>query len=214
MSSLVIDFFEKEHWDSLNVTVRWNGVRRIQQESLREHMYTSMLIADVLLEEIFPEGEEEKWYLSVLKLKILRSAAKHDVDEIFSGDILHSVKYNVFNGEELKRLLNDFVNYELGNNFNKQNQSHKMIIDSLNYYGNEVVKNFVKLVDWISCIMYIYNEKSLGNKNFDKYLPKCKSKLFESIDELKISIAFYHKKDADLNVLEELKQYFNKKITI
>jgi 5'-deoxynucleotidase YfbR-like HD superfamily hydrolase len=207
-NNIIIDILEEEHWDAINVMVRWNGVRRINQESLRDHQYTATLFCDFLLEELFPD--KTKHYLVELKLKTLRSILKHDGEEMYTGDMLHNVKYNQHNGESLRKILNDYISHKLKQDFDLNIASHAMFVDSLSCYKDGVIKDICKVCDWLACLQYLKSEKSLGNTNFDKYITKCVKELLSSIAKSKISLNYFHKKDVDLTVYNILIEHLQK----
>jgi 5'-deoxynucleotidase YfbR-like HD superfamily hydrolase len=156
-------------FDSLNNIVRWNNHRRIMDETVAHHCYIVSIFANFIVEEIFKKCQSADIRILNIKLKVARASLFHEKGEIFSGDLSHIVKYNEYNGLKLRELLDDYINLRMDEEFPREGSvSNSLIRDASEYYESIVVKNIVKLADWLSSLYYLHKEISLGNNNFDK----------------------------------------------
>jgi 5'-deoxynucleotidase YfbR-like HD superfamily hydrolase len=207
--SMVIRLFNEEEWQSISSTIRWNSIQRIKDESLRDHLFLCAMFGRIIVEELF---SNDKPYLTEFKLETITSCMFHDFDEVFTGDILHHVKYNSISGNEIRQGLNKFVHAELQEKMflNDDYPSQKMFLHSI-FTNDKCVKSIVKVVDWLSCLHYVYSEKRLGNKNFDVYIEKCKNSLFQAIETSKYELSFRFPTDCNFKVYNEIKEKIAKR---
>ena len=202
MESLIVKIFTEEKWNAISSTTRWNSIPRIKDESLRDHLYLCTLFGRIIVEELFGN---DKPYLVEFKLDVVTACMFHDFDEIFTGDILHHVKHNNFNGSKIREAVDEFVHMKLREEFDRNLPSQKMLVDGIEIQ-DKTIKGIVKVVDWLSCLIYVESEKELGNKNFDSYIPKCKQELFEAIERSKFDINFRFPLDCNFTVYNQIKE--------
>ena len=100
---------------SLDNIHQWEERDSIVKESVSQHSFKVAAIAAYVLEEL---KKDEVLSSSPKFIEFAYNALKyallHDFDEsIILRDMSHMVKYNTFNGEEIRKVLNDFVEHEL-----------------------------------------------------------------------------------------------------
>lgn len=169
---------------NLRESVRWGNEARLLDINVASHSLTTSFMMYYLLADNGLYSNEK------LSIKLFFKAFLHDVNEIFVGDIISSVKHLSTNTEMYWRKIDKqsitnskFINTDL---------THKM-----NYYVNTCTKdinNICKLVDYINAF---YECKLYLNRNFNCKNPK---ELREEI------FSFYQK--------EELNQYISEKTII
>lgn len=161
--------------ERLNDIYRWSFYKVHKHENIPQHSYWVIFFSNLLIEELNPAGYLEDVF--DFKLKTLQQALYHDLDEIFTGDISHEVKNNGYNGGVLKELLSNLARIEMLNKFGSTSRSEE------NSFGSNVlnstiskdktISTIVKLADWLSFIKFAYNERELGNKQFEDILNYC-----------------------------------------
>lgn len=170
MENLLIKLFKDEDFDALNNTIRWNGKSRHNDESVGHHTYLVTVFVRVILEDMFQHLEpvDEGFDISqMMKLRVMTKALFHDFDETITGDVIHTVKYNKFNGEDIRNALEAYVHGAMAQKLDLGVPSELMIYESItDQKGFE--KYLVKLGDWLSVLFYISKEISLGNSRFKK----------------------------------------------
>ena len=159
-------FWEDPELDRINNMVRWNGLNRIKDETVAHHSYIVAFFSRILAEEIFEDNE--------MKFLILSYALSHDYDEIFTGDILNPFKYNEFNGNEVRGVIDDFLKFKIEQKFNTDSATDKMFRDVLNKtIIPPIARKIVKIADWISMYFYLKKERQLGNMGVDPQNRHC-----------------------------------------
>lgn len=177
MNNVFKEMLNDEHFNALNNTVRWNGATRLKDESVAHHSFLVAWFARIITEETFLYESE--------KLNIVTAAMFHDFDEMFSGDILFPVKYNSFNGEKIKKVIEEFNDHCVLEKFNKETKIDKMYRKFLITQNENVfVKSFIKLCDWLACLFYVYKEVAIGNTSMIERIFICEKKIQESAEKL------------------------------
>jgi 5'-deoxynucleotidase YfbR-like HD superfamily hydrolase len=158
------EIFSDPQYDQLNNLVRWNGLNRNNNESVAHHSFIVAWFSRLIVEELLPIGFE------AFKLEVTTYAIFHDFDEMFSGDITHDVKYNDFNGAEIKRMIDDFCTHSTKQKYDGSTPSSRILRENLLGEIEPSVKSIVKLADWLSMAYYVKKEINLGNKDlFEQY---------------------------------------------
>lgn len=191
----VEDLFFDERFDQINNISRWNGMLRLKEETVAHHSFIVAWFARVLSEEIFNH--------SVPKLTITSFALFHDFDEIFTGDIIHPVKYNQFNGTEIRKLLNEYNGFVIDNEFPKHvsksnNFMNVMLKDEVPMYAKAVVK----LCDWLSMKFYLLKEIKLGNHNVFKEYKYCSDNIEKAVETAVFELSLQKDYDVNLSIFE------------
>lgn len=171
--------FKDPDYDQLNNIVRWNGLNRIKDESVAHHSFIVSWFSRIIVENLFPVGNYE------MKLEVTTYAIFHDFDEMFSGDIVHSVKYNSFNGDKMRKLLDEYCNARTKEKFSGDSATDKLFrtyLDSGNI--NKTSKMIVKLADWLSMLFYIKKEIQLGNAGLFDQFTYCKEAMNKCVEDL------------------------------
>lgn len=187
----------------LDTVKRWDLNKTIKDENVSQHSFWVAFYATCISEELFPGSDPIS---CSIKLDVIRYALFHDFDEVFSGDINHTVKKNTVNGEEIQKLLKDFVTSKIREKFNDNTPFNRMISGYLLEEREEmkIVKGVVKVCDWLSFLKYLDNEKSLGNQTLDEVRAYCTLSLQKEILFLKDKVKQLSNVDYDLEPLENL----------
>ena len=87
---------------------QWSEKDTLKTESVSQHSYKVAIYTTVILEEMLGK-EELAERLQGFKLKCIQYAMFHDWDEsLIKRDISHETKYNKWNGDEFRALLDRF----------------------------------------------------------------------------------------------------------
>ena len=191
-------FLNDEDFDQLNNMVRWNGMNRIKDETVAHHSFMVAWFSRVLAEEIF--------YEDTIKLKITEYGLFHDFDEMFTGDVLHPLKYNEFNGVEIRNSIDEFLEYKINKKFSSNSKTDKMFQSVMNKDFPDFVSKIVKVADWLSMYFYIKKERQLGNKGVEKSREYCIKSTIHACDLAIESINNQKDYNSNINVLEQIKQ--------
>jgi 5'-deoxynucleotidase YfbR-like HD superfamily hydrolase len=170
-----------EQFDELNNIVRWAGMNKIKDETVGQHSFVVSWLARILSEEIFTDDSP--------KLLSITYATFHDFNEYITGDMNHNVKYNDFNGQDLRKSLNEYITHVVDCNFPKTGDNTQSMLNYL--LKDEVpncIKKLVKLCDWMSMVMYLNKEMNLGNTNVILKLDYCEKKMATAAEECIIAL--------------------------
>lgn len=178
--NIIERIFTDGSFDDLNNISRWNGLNRIKEETVAQHSYMVSLFSRLLIEEMAENIDKD---LSTrVKLFVTTYAIFHDFDEIITGDIKHTLKYDNSHGKELRDLLDKIVSSQVSLRFDDKTSSGNLILGNvLNDFSDfeYSLKKVVKLADWLSMLFFICKEKSLGNINLDFQFHYCIEKTNE-----------------------------------
>ena len=86
-NNISIQFLEG-FFDRMSDVIRYSGTKVLNKENLAEHSYYVSVLADGIAEDI-----EQKFDISIDRYKVLKYALYHDIEEIFTGDLVTPVKY-------------------------------------------------------------------------------------------------------------------------
>ncbi len=148
-----------DKFDTSNNLNRWNGTRVIKAETVAEHSYNVALFARVISEELLRDSKNYS-----LKLRIVSYALFHDFDETFTGDVSHDLKYDDEEGGSIRSIINKVIKKESENFLDKTKKSEALILDSMNHYDSNLIKNLIKICDWLAMCFYLKKEIEMGNK--------------------------------------------------
>lgn len=165
VSNIILDILNDPELIEVNALKRWNNKSTTSEETVPQHTFWVCIFARVIAEEM---GLDEKSTLQVITYALF-----HDLDEIFSGDIVHPVKYNKINGEQIRELLGEFVRHEVSKKFNGGTRAEGMMINYINGDVPKHVKLIVKCSDWLSMMQFCQHEVSMSNTNFDELITYC-----------------------------------------
>lgn len=157
---------------SLDNIHQWEERDSIIKESVSQHSFKVAAIAAYVLEELKKdEVLDSSPKFMEFAYNALKYALLHDFDEsIILRDMSHMVKYNTFNGEEIRKVLNDFVEHEL-----KRGE-----YDFVRCPDDDV-RIFVKLCDWIALLTFCQRNRIMGTQDFLSTEDYCINKMHELI---------------------------------
>lgn len=177
---------------------QWSEKDTHLEESVSQHSYKVAVFATTLFNKIYGRDHWDS-RLESLGYRITQYALFHDWDEaIILRDLSHELKYNDYNGEEIRNVINDYVKHESKNLplFLK-----KMIVGDIPPF----VKKFVKICDWMALLHFLKREKNLGNSCLEKERKYCLEQLDSSLDFL-FEIDFEENRPVSLNKWEIMDQ--------
>lgn len=156
----------------------WNGTPRNSPISLPHHSWWVTALTNLLCVEL-QMGDS-------FRLQAVNYAMFHDLDEMFTGDIMHPFKYNKLNGSDVRELIDNYVIEAATQSFQSGTEVGNHMIDLYdNVKSKQVkIKAMVKLADNLSLLNYCLTEVRSGNKFFDIHLEKCLSLIESSISNL------------------------------
>lgn len=163
MSDKVCSQFLKGFFDRMSDVIRYSGTKVLNKENLAEHTYYVSIIADGIAEDL-----RQKFDIEIDRYKVLKYALYHDIEEIFTWDIISPVKYKSEQlRQEFERVWNMILEEQLISHFEWNTHISQMILDTHRAYEewkNEILENkIVKLADILQAIWYTISEKNLGN---------------------------------------------------
>jgi len=153
----------KGFFDRMSDVIRYSWTKVLNKENLAEHTYYVSIIADGIAEDL-----EKKFSLEIDRYKVLKYALYHDIEEIFTGDIVSPVKYK---SETLRKQFEEVGNMileeQLKSHFAWNTHISEMILSTHGAYETgkkEILENkIVKLADILQAIWYTMSEKNLWN---------------------------------------------------
>jgi 5'-deoxynucleotidase YfbR-like HD superfamily hydrolase len=172
--NIIDKIFHDPDFDQLNNMVRWNGLNRIKDETVAHHSFFVAMVTRLLSEEIFDKNDCQN------KLFATTYGMFHDFDEMFTGDIVHGVKYGTKHGEELRYLLELIVKEKVAEKFDTSRNSEKLMSDIMSLEIPYHIKKLVKVADWLSMLFYLKKELSLGNTALVEQQIYCVQRVKES----------------------------------
>lgn len=190
----------------LDNIIQWQECDVHQRESVSQHSYKVVIFTRVLLEGIFPNNTEK---VLDFKLRVVDYAMFHDWDEaLINRDIAHSTKYNSYNGNEIREVLNQLI-YHLANQYFPPTKEDSKLINSNIVEPGKDVHDFVKVADWMAMLYFCIREVKLGNKAFHKkmmYISNGLSKAIEVV--IKMINDEFKGEEFNLAPLYKLIEYF------
>lgn len=174
--------------ETLDNIRQWEERDSIIKESVSQHSFKVSAIAVYLLKKLddcIIDDEVDIHFVynyDFFSSKVLYYAIMHDFDEAILGrDISHKVKYNDYNGNEIRECIDNFVANKSG--------EFKCFVEK----PSEEVRLFVKFCDWIALYTFIVRNENMGCKTFVSEKEYCKTNIERKYNE----------------VISMLKSYFN-----
>lgn len=165
---------------SLDCIHQWSERDSIIKESVSQHSFKVAAIANYILTLISLDDDAIKdarnHYDEFLDFKgnVLSYAIMHDFDEaIFGRDVSHTVKYNPYNGEHIRKAIDEYVEHTLETEF-----------FGLMKAPSHVVKRFVKLCDWLALLTFTTRNQNMGAKTFSNEDIYCRENIVKSMKEV------------------------------
>lgn len=187
--------FDKD-FDQLNNMVRWNGMNRIKDETVAHHSFIVTWFTRLIVEEVFTDNEP--------KLIATTYSIFHDFDEMFTGDILHTLKYNTLNGDKIKSELEIYLKQSINNKFpvntTKTNDllNNTLLKKDIPIY----ISKIVKIADWLSMQFYLQKEIDLGNRSVVDLREYCITQLKKSIESCLIELEKQNEYSVNLKIFK------------
>lgn len=198
--------FNGTYLSRLDNIVQWLERDRHNQESVSQHSYKVTIFARVLLEEIFGENNSEE--VLKFKLDVVTFAMLHDWDEaLILRDLSHDMKYNKFNGDEIREEVNKLSEHIANRDFNDGSDTGKMLVKNITDVDRNV-KIFVKLCDWLALQFYIYREIQLGNRMFYETAAYCDENIEKSLQACSMMLVNRFHFPINVSALSKVRQMF------
>jgi len=170
----LVEFIFEQH-QRLGCLMRFSNVPRLAAQSVAEHSYCVTFLAMLVGDYLVDKGER------VDKLRLLKMALLHDVEEVISGDILKTLKHGNFK-KELGEL-NEQNMYYLTRLLGKKKNDYLVLWQEVKD-GKTLEAKLISFVDMIDRIVYCLKESHLGNNYFRELLEFEATKLRDWIPEL------------------------------
>lgn len=178
----------------LDNIIQWQERDVFNKESVSQHSFKVSVFTRVLLDDVF--GDSHDFQLEKFKLDCVTHAIFHDWDEaIFLRDVSHSIKYNEFNGQDVRNAIDEYVNHEFSKEFENLDEQDRVAYETLHKSIVDVdqkVKIVVKVADWLALLFFCRRELALGNKNFEATYKYCKQGLLKAANNLVNMAAEYY----------------------
>lgn len=161
--------------NSLDRIHQWEERDSVIRESVSQHSFKVSAIAIYILNDIIDKNPflEDDCKFAKFKYDSASYAVLHDFDEAIIGrDISHAVKYNSFNGDEIRDALNKFVAHNIKGEY------------KFTLKPTADVNLFVKLCDLIALSTFIKRNKNMGVKTFDNEESYCRRLIYEKSREV------------------------------
>ena len=187
----LIKLFSRDHLARLDNIKQWLEYDRHQQESVSQHSFKVSVFTMSLLEYLWPSDTQhaEVW---LFKYQTLKLALMHDFDEaILRRDITHELKYNKYNGGEIRNALDRFVDRQLTEEFGDESDVVKMFSKKDKFY--DVMHAIVKVADWMALLYFLNRELAIGNRSWPlNLLTYCKDNYRKAISTLQDACVVMH----------------------
>ena len=178
--------FNRDYLARLDNIKQWLEYDRHQQESVSQHSFKVSVFAMSLLDYFWPTLDDGRHTLAI-KYRTLKMALLHDFDEaILRRDITHEVKYNDFNGDDIRRVLDKYVDHQMQVELDSA-QEGSDIRDTLdeNTTDYKLCHAVVKVADWMALLYFLNREIALGNVGWPAELkPYCVSNFEVAVTRL------------------------------
>ena len=198
--------FNGTYLSRLDNIVQWLERDRHNQESVSQHSYKVTIFSRVLLEEIF--GDNNSADVLKFKLDVVTFAMLHDWDEaLILRDLSHDMKYNSFNGDEIREEVNKLSEHIAKRDFNDGSPAGNMLVKNITDVDKDV-KIFVKVCDWLALQFYIYREIQLGNRQFYETAAYCNDSIEKSSEACRRMLEARFRDSADISALSKVRQMF------
>lgn len=187
----LVKLFDRDYLARLDNIKQWLEYDRHQQESVSQHSFKVSVFTMSLLEYLWPSDTQhaEVW---LFKYQTLKLALMHDFDEaILRRDITHELKYNKYNGGEIRNVLDRFVDRQLTEEFGDESDVVKMFSKKDEFY--DVMHAIVKVADWMALLYFLNRELAIGNRSWPlNLLPYCKDNYRKAVSTLQNTCCMMH----------------------
>ena len=194
--------FNGAYLKRLDNIVQWSEKDVFTRETVSSHSYKVTVFCRVLLEEIFRVDNDST---REFKMNCVTHAMFHDWDEaLLLRDISHETKYNSYNGEQIRSVLDNLSKHLAVNEFLDETSTGEFIIEAI-FTNDESVNSFCKVCDWLALAFFIKREQSMGNQNLDAQETTVKDGLRKSINRcVGILVQRFGRDNIRVSVFEDL----------
>ena len=186
----------------LDNIVQWSEKDVFTRETVSSHSYKVTVFCRVLLEEIFRVDNDST---REFKMNCVTHAMFHDWDEaLLLRDISHETKYNSYNGEQIRSVLDNLSKHLAVNEFLDGTSTGEFVFGAI-FTNDESVNSFCKVCDWLALAFFIKREQSMGNQNLSAQETTVKDGLRKSINRcVGILVQRFGRDNIRVSVFEDL----------
>ena len=171
--------FNGAYLKRLDNIVQWSEKDVFTRETVSSHSYKVTVFCRVLLEEIFKVDNDS---IREFKMNCVTHAMFHDWDEaLLLRDISHETKYNSYNGEQIRSVLDSLSKHLAVNEFLDETSTGEFVFGAI-FTNDESVNSFCKVCDWLALAFFIKREQSMGNQNLSAQETTVKDGLRKSVN--------------------------------
>ena len=194
--------FNGAYLKRLDNIVQWSEKDVFTRETVSSHSYKVTVFCRVLLEEIFRVDNDS---IREFKMNCVTHAMFHDWDEaLLLRDISHETKYNSYNGEQIRSVLESLSKHLAVNEFLDETSTGEFIFGAI-FTNDESVNSFCKVCDWLALAFFIKREQSMGNQNLSAQETTVKDGLRKSINRcVGILVQRFGRDNIRVSVFEDL----------
>lgn len=194
--------FNGAYLKRLDNIVQWSEKDVFTRETVSSHSYKVTVFCRVLLEEIFRVDNDST---REFKMNCVTHAMFHDWDEaLLLRDISHETKYNSYNGEQIRSVLDNLSKHLAVNEFLDGTSTGEFVFGAI-FTNDESVNLFCKVCDWLALAFFIKREQSMGNQNLDAQETTVKDGLRKSINRcVGILVQRFGRDNIRVSVFEDL----------
>ena len=194
--------FNGAYLKRLDNIVQWSEKDVFTRETVSSHSYKVTVFCRVLLEEIFSVDNAST---RKFKMNCVTHAMFHDWDEaLLLRDISHETKYNSYNGEQIRSVLDNLSKHLAVNEFLDGTSTGEFVFGAI-FTNDESVNSFCKVCDWLALAFFIKREQSMGNQNLDAQETTVKDGLRKSINRcVGILVQRFGRDNIRVSVFEDL----------
>lgn len=194
--------FNGAYLKRLDNIVQWSEKDVFTRETVSSHSYKVTVFCRVLLEEIFKVDNDS---IREFKMNCVTHAMFHDWDEaLLLRDISHETKYNSYNGEQIRSVLDSLSKHLAVNEFLDETSTGEFVFGAI-FTNDESVNSFCKVCDWLALAFFIKREQSMGNQNLSAQETTVKDGLRKSVNRcVGILVQRFGRDNIRVSVFEDL----------
>lgn len=194
--------FNGAYLKRLDNIVQWSEKDVFTRETVSSHSYKVTVFCRVLLEEIFRVDNDS---IRAFKMNCVTHAMFHDWDEaLLLRDISHETKYNSYNGEQIRSVLDNLSKHLAVNEFLDGTSTGEFVFGAV-FTNDESVNSFCKVCDWLALAFFIKREQSMGNQNLSAQETTVKDGLRKSVNRcVGILVQRFGRDNIKVSVFEDL----------
>lgn len=194
--------FNGAYLKRLDNIVQWSEKDVFTRETVSSHSYKVTVFCRVLLEEIFRVDNDS---IREFKMNCVTHAMFHDWDEaLLLRDISHETKYNSYNGEQIRSVLDSLSKHLAVNEFLDETSTGEFVFGAI-FTNDESVNSFCKVCDWLALAFFIKREQSMGNQNLSAQETTVKDGLRKSVNRcVGILVQRFGRDNIRVSVFEDL----------